>query len=135
MIRSGQTAAGSYQTSHTVLLADARPGVRAALRWLLSSDPSIAVVAEAGGVAEARGLDLAGVDVVVAGLQFCDGVAADLVALGRPVVVHTWLPPDEWPDAWGQGCAAVLRHGTLRELLAPSVRAAAYSAVGGTGAP
>ena len=115
---------GGSQTTVAVLVADAMPGVRSALRWLLAADEGVVVVAEAGDVTTARA-SIGGVDVIVSGLQLPDGCAADLVPLGLPVVVHTWLPEDDREDGWTSGCARVVRHGDLRGHLIPAVRIAA----------
>ena len=120
------TPAVRIQTTHAVVLADGMEGVRAGLRWLLRNDRDLVIVGEAGSVAQARAL--CGVaDVVVSGLRFADGVAADLAGGHVPVVVHTGLPADERAPGWTRGCAAVVRHGALGSLLAPAVRAAAQS--------
>lgn len=112
---------------HTVLLVDRMAGVRDGLRWILDGAADIEVVAEAAGIAEAAREPGA---VVVSGLVLPDGVAADLARQGRPVVVHTWLPPDERPDGSTDGAAAVVRHGRLRTDLAAAVRAAGASVLG-----
>jgi hypothetical protein len=78
-----------------ILLVDRYAGVRAALRGLLAGTAD--VVAEAGTLAGLRAhLGAAPRDaVVVTGLVLPDGDAADVIALGRPTIVATWLPPDE----------------------------------------
>ena len=106
---------------HTIVLVDAMEGVRDALRWLLSREPDLVVTGEAGTVALAAGMPA---DVVVTGLRLADGAAADLAAAGRRVVVHTWLPPDEYPAQLTAGVCAVVRHGALGRLLAPAIRQA-----------
>lgn len=108
-----------------VVLADDLPGVRAAWRWLLQGQAGLRVAAEAGGVTAALA---APGDVVVAGLVFADGTAADLCTGARPVVVVTTLPADERLDIDLRAAAAVLRTGTLRSRLAPAVRAAGRAA-------
>lgn len=97
-----------------LVLADPMDGVRDAWRWLLAAWPGIDVAAEAGSVAGA--LASPG-DVVLAGLRFPDGTAADLIAAGRPVVVWTFLPPDERTEVDLTGAATVLGAGTLRDRL------------------
>ncbi len=106
----------------TVVLVDAMAGVRDGLRWVLATTRDVVVVAEAATVTTAR--DAPGA-VVVTGLHLPDGTAADLVSQARPVVVHTWLPPDERADVELSGAAAVVRHGDLRAQLAAAVVAAA----------
>ncbi|HVM20000.1 MAG TPA: hypothetical protein VM307_08570 [Egibacteraceae bacterium] len=114
-------------TVHTVVLVDPMDGVRDGLRWVLAADTDIVVVAEAHDVATAA---RAPGQVVVSALVLADGVAADLVGLGRPVVVHTWLPADERPPGAADGAAAVVRHGTLRARLAAEIRRAAGQSSG-----
>lgn len=98
-----------------VLLADPMEGVRAGWRWLLAGRPGLVVAGEAATVAEASA---APGDVIVSGLRFADGTAADLVATsGRPVVVWTFLPADERADVDLAGAAAVLTAGQLRARL------------------
>lgn len=108
-----------------VVLADHLAEVRAAWRWLLQGQAGLRVAAEAGGVTAALA---APGDVVVAGLVFADGTAADLCTGARPVVVITTLPADERRDIDLRPAAAVLRTGTLRRLLAPAIRAAGRAA-------
>lgn len=105
-----------------LVLADPMAGVRDAWRWLLAAHAGFAVSAEASTVAEAVA---APGDVVLAGLRFTDGTAADLLATGRPVVVWTFLPADERADVDLAGAAAVLEAGTLRSRLAAALRQAA----------
>ena len=102
-----------------VLLADPMEGVRAAWRWILSAEDGIGVAGEAGSVAEAVSTDC---DVVLSGLRYADGTAADLIAAAAaPVVVWTFLPEDE-RDIDLSGAAAVLRAGELRQRLAAVLR-------------
>lgn len=102
-----------------VLLADPMGGVRAAWRWILSGERDIGVAGEAGSVAEASSIDC---DVVLSGLRYSDGTAADVVArTAAPVVVWTYLPADE-RDVDLSGAAAVLQAGELRDRLAAVLR-------------
>ena len=107
-----------------MLLVDAMPGVRQGLRWTLGDAADIVVSDEAGTAAAAR--RVTDVDVIVTGLLLPDGSAADIAAaVAIPVVVHTWLPPDERDPAWTLGVAAVVQHGLLRAGLARAIRTAA----------
>ena len=112
-----------------LILADPMAGVRDAWRWLLAAHPLAKPGAEAETVAEA--LSAAG-DVVLAGLRFADGTAADLIAReDRPVLVWTFLPSDERADVDLSGAAAVLEAGRLRaELGGALAHAAGASAAG-----
>lgn len=114
-----------------VVLADPMEGVRDAWRWLLAADPRVTPGAEAATVAEALGAPGA---VVLAGLRFADGTAQDLVrAESRPVVVWTFLPPDERAGLDLSGAQAVLGPGELRSGLTRALVAA--SGVSGSSGP
>ena len=94
-------------------------GVRAAWRWILSAERRIRVAGEAGSVAEAAAVRC---DVVLSGLRYADGTAADLIArTAVPVVVWTYLPADE-RGVDLSGAAAVLEAGDLRGRLAAVLR-------------
>ena len=108
--------------STRVVLADPMEGVRDAWRWVLAGETGLVVSAEAGTVRDAA---VAPGDVVLAGLRFPDGTAADLAAGDRPVVVWTFLPADERGEIDLSRAAAVLPAGTLRERLAAALRQAA----------
>ena len=114
--------ASSEPALPTVVLVDAMPGVRDGLRWVLASAFDVAVAGEAATVA---GAETVQAQVVVSGVRLPDGVAADLC--GRPVVVHTWLPPDERSALDLAGVAEIVRHGRLRTHLADAIRRAARS--------
>lgn len=105
-----------------LVLADPMEGVRDAWRWLLAAHPDLAVSAEAATVVDALA---APGDVVLAGLRFADGTAAELIAAGRPVVVWTFLPADERAEVDLGGAAEVLEAGTLRSRLGGALRQAA----------
>jgi hypothetical protein len=95
-----------------IVLADSMQGVRDAWRWLLAADRRLLVSAEAGSVAEAVA---APGDVVLSGLRFADGTAEDLLwRESRPVVVWSFLPPDERDGMRLDAAAAVLGAGELR---------------------
>lgn len=80
-----------------VCLADRYEGVRIVLRERLEAAGAVRVVAAAGSVAAVRSaLAALPEDVVlVTGLRFADGTAADLLTGPRRVIVFSWLPPDE----------------------------------------
>jgi RNA polymerase sigma factor (sigma-70 family) len=62
-----------------VLLVDDHPSPREPLTFMLERKPDVLVVAEAGSLAEARRLLLAGVDVAVVDLALPDGDGSDLI--------------------------------------------------------
>lgn len=102
-----------------VVLADAMEGVRDAWRWLLAAQPWAVVAAEAASIAEALA---APGDVVLSGLRFGDGAVDRLIAAERrPVVVWTFLPPDERDGIDVGGAAAVVGPGELRARLGPAL--------------
>jgi len=110
----------SIPVAITVVLADPMDGVRDAWRDLLAGQADVHVAGEAASVAQA--LATAGA-VVLAGLRFPDGTAADLIAQDpRPVVVWTFLPEDERRDVSLDGAVAVLKAGTLRTGLLDALR-------------
>lgn len=105
-----------------VVLADPMAGVRDAWRWLLAAQPWAEIAGEASTIAEALA---APGDVVLSGLRLGDGAADRLIAAERrPVVVWTFLPPDERDGVDLSGSAAVIGPGELRERLGPALREA-----------
>ena len=117
----------------TVLIADAHPIVRAGLRTLVTAQPDMSVVGEAGYCAEV--LDLAGrmaPDVVVCEttLPGGDGLTARLQALGRRVLVLTvCAEPRTMREVLAAGaCGYVLKRATADQV----VQAVRVVAGGGT---
>jgi len=104
-----------------VVVAEDLAGVRNALTSLLAREPDLEISALAGSVAQALVSPGA---VVVAGLRFPDGTAADLCKSGRPVVVLTTVPADERRDVDLSGAVEVVRYGDLRRDLANAIRRA-----------
>ncbi len=101
-----------------ICLAERYEGVRIALREQLEGSGVAQVVAEAGTVAQARAATGATTTAtaLLTGLTFPDGTAADLLDLldlsdlldpALPVVVYTWLPPDEREVDLGRAAAVV----------------------------
>lgn len=113
----------------TLVLADPMGGVRDAWRWLLAAHPLARPGAEAATVQEAIA---AQGDIVLAGLRFADGTAADLIAREtRPVLVWTFLPADERADVDLSGASAVLEAGRLRAELGGAVAQAVGASAAG----
>jgi hypothetical protein len=80
-----------------VLVVDRYAGVRIALGRALAAAGAGLIEAEAGTLAAARTqlVAMPADGIVVAGLQLPDGPVSDLFGRGWPVIVYTWLPPDE----------------------------------------
>jgi CheY-like chemotaxis protein len=85
-----------------ILLVDRYAGVRTALAQRLAATARVA--AEAGSLGEVRRCLRQPLDAVVAGVALADGDVrqlAEVVRSGpaphRPLIVYTWLPPDERP--------------------------------------
>ena len=93
-----------------VLIVDDHASFRQPLAFMLDREPDLAVVGQAGTLAEARGM-LAGVDIAVVDLGLPDGSGVDLVRS-----LH-----DASPDAQ----ALILSAATDRQLIARAIEAGA----------
>jgi PAS domain S-box-containing protein len=124
--RPGQEPAGADRAR--VLLVEDHMAVREAIAGMLEREPDLTVVAQAGSLAEARGM-LEGVDVAVVDLGLPDGDGADLIRELRDVnprahvfVLSASLDPGQISRAADAGAARALNKTAHLDELVDAVR-------------
>jgi DNA-binding NarL/FixJ family response regulator len=98
-----------------ILLVEDHAAFRQGLAFLLGREPDLEVVAQAGSLAEARGVVGGGIDVTVLDLRLPDGDGAELVEGLREanpdvsvVVLTAAIGPDRLAEVQEAGADAVL---------------------------